>query len=208
MYQPPDPTEPLCDQPPQATYLDRRYLSSQKGGTTICEDVRDWAEHQRRLCSPDGYRPAACGRCGHRTLHGDGFRARVLLGDERGRIWVRRYRCVGCHARWTVLPGFVARHLWRTWRVVEAACEDTAGSGVAEATQRRWAATQASDGRVLRHALAASLRPAWTEVARALPLGATRRQVLVAFASQVGGGSAYADLAGLLHRLAPGVRMM
>ena len=55
---------------PQAPrYLERRYGSSQKGGTLIAEDVRDLETHERRLCDPDGYRPRRCPRCGHDVLH-------------------------------------------------------------------------------------------------------------------------------------------
>lgn len=208
MKQHPTPTEPLCDQPPpRARYLDRRYASSQKGGTTIREDVQDWAEHQRRLCSPDGYRPASCEHCGCTKLHGDGFRDRVLRGDLRRRVQVRRYRCVGCRARWLVLPGFVARHLWRTWQAVEAELTDGAGS-VPEATGRRWRMAQASDGRVVRHLLATAPRPTWSAVVRAVGVSVTRGQVIAEYREQDGGEGCYARLAGALHRLAPGVRMM
>lgn len=173
----------------------------------IREDVRDWADHQRLLCSPDGYRPPACEHCGCTKLHGDGFRERVLVGDPRRRVLVRRYRCVGCLARWLVLPGFVARHLWRTWRVVEA--ELTGGPGlVPETTGRRWRMAQASDGRVVRHLLATAPRPTWSAVARVVGVTVTRGQVIAAYRKQDGGEECYARLAGALHRLAPGVRMM
>jgi hypothetical protein len=55
--------------PNQEACLVRVRPSSQKGGTIIAEDVTDRATHDRRLGSPDGYRPAFCPNCGARTLH-------------------------------------------------------------------------------------------------------------------------------------------
>jgi hypothetical protein len=46
--------------PPAESCLDKPYMSSQKGGTLIAEDVVDLQSHQARLCDPDGYRPKGC----------------------------------------------------------------------------------------------------------------------------------------------------
>jgi hypothetical protein len=106
-----------------------------------------------------------------------------------------------------VLPGFVARHLWRTWQAVEAELTDGGGS-VPETTGRRWRMAQASDGRVVRHLLATASRPSWSAVARAVGVRVTRGEVIAAYRTQDGSEGCYARLAGAVHRLAPGVRMM
>lgn len=57
----PPPKPPQCLQSPG--------LSSPKGGRTlIAEDVVEQAEHRKRLCDPEGYRPACCPGCGHRRV--------------------------------------------------------------------------------------------------------------------------------------------
>ena len=50
--------------PGRESCLVRLRPSSQKGGTIVAEDVTDRATHDRRLCDPDGYRPAFCPNCG------------------------------------------------------------------------------------------------------------------------------------------------
>ncbi len=60
--------------PGQEVCLVRLRPSSQKGGTIIAEDVTDRATHDRRICDPDGYRPAFCPNCGERTLHVHDYR--------------------------------------------------------------------------------------------------------------------------------------
>ena len=67
----------LFPPPRSEACLVRRRPSSQKGGTIIAEDVTDRATHDRRICDPDGYRPAFCPNCGERTLH---------VHDDRDRI--------------------------------------------------------------------------------------------------------------------------
>jgi len=61
---------------------------------------------------------------------------------------------------------------------------------------------------VVRHQLATASRPTWSAVARAVGVAPTRAAVIAAYQQQVGGEGCYARLAGALHRLAPGVRMM
>ena len=185
MTQRPLPTEPLCDQPPPGVfYLDRRAPSSQRGGTKIAEDVTDWETHLQRVVTPDGYRPERCDHCGGRRLHGHGLRTRVLAGDELGTIDIRRYRCAVCRAVWQVLPGFVARRLWRRWR-----------------------SRLRSDGRRVRHVLSVTQRPELEAVVRRVPVACTRGDVLAAYRAHAP-GSALRELAALLHRVTPGLRMM
>jgi len=83
--------------PPESeACLFRLRSSTQKGGTLIAEDVTDHAAHERRICDPDGYRPAFCPRCGERRLHVHDYRERVLRAEPgkpvamiRAESWVR-----------------------------------------------------------------------------------------------------------------------
>ena len=193
-------------QPPK--YLEQPYASSQKGGTLIAEDVTDLETHGRRLCHPDGYRPSCCPRCGHGVLHVHDYRSRVLRADpEEPETKVVRYGCVGadCGARWLILPMLLARHLWRRWAVVEATTEGRRPikwSPVPARTQRRWRARLGMAGRGLTQVLAASGAAALETVAQRLGLWPTRREVVLAL------GVAFSCAAALVHRLAPGVRLM
>ena len=100
--------------------------SSQKGGTILAEDVTDLATHDRRICDPDGYRPPFCPSCGARRLHVHDYRERVLRAEPLEPVArVVRHECVGCAAVWQVLPAFIARHLWRSWQVVERVLTDS-----------------------------------------------------------------------------------
>ena len=205
------PTEPLCDQPPlEVFYLDLRCPSSQKGGTKIADDVMDWETHLKRLQTPEGYRPAQCDHCGGTRLHGHGLRLRALAGDELRVIEIRRYRCARCRAVWQVLPGFVARRLWRRWEVVEGALTGKRRRGrapVPERTQRRWRSSLRRGARVVRHVLSATQRPEIDAVVRRVAVTGTRGDVLAAHREHANEG-ALPELAALLHRLAPGLRMM
>ena len=108
----PPPGEEAC--------LVRLRPSSQKGGTIIAEEVRDRATHDRRICDPDGYRPAFCPNCRERVLHVHDYRERILRAEPGEPVArVVRHQCVGCTGIWQILPMFIARHLWRSWAVVE-----------------------------------------------------------------------------------------
>ena len=207
----PRPTEPLCDQPPPGVfYLDRRDPSSQRGGTKIAGDVMDWEAHLQRVVTPEGYRPERCDQCGGRRLHGHGLRTRVLAGDELGTIDIRRYRCAQCRAVWQVVPGFVARRLWRRWDVVEDGLGEKRRVGRPEVpgrTRRRWRARLRSDGRRVRHVLSVTQRPELEAVVRRVPVECTRGGVLAAYREHAP-CSALRELAALLHRVTPGLRMM
>jgi hypothetical protein len=160
--------------PPRAeACLVRLRPSSQKGGTIIAEDVTDRATHERRLCDPDGYRPPFCPNCGEKTLHLHDYRWRALLaepGDPEARIV--RHECVECTAIWQILPAFIARHLWRSWKVVEYALT---GSGpaaesrhwppVPERTLRRWRARWHRSAHFLIQVLAVCGDAAWSALA-------------------------------------------
>ncbi|MFN0155915.1 MAG: DUF6431 domain-containing protein [Gaiella sp.] len=211
MIQRPTPTEPLCDQPPpEVFYLDLRDPSSQKGGTKIADDVMDWETHLQRLLTPEGYRPVRCEHCGGVRLHGHGRRLRALAGDELGVIEIRRYRCTGCRAVWQVLPGFVARRLWRRWEVVVGALAGKGRHGRAPVpgrTRRRWRSKLRRCGRLVRHVLSTTQRPELDAVVRRVPVACTRGAVLAAYREHAN-EDALAELAALLHRLAPGLRMM
>ena len=196
--------------PPAAACLERPYPSRQKGGTLIAESVYEIAQHRALLSDPDGYRPAACPRCGHRVVHAHDFRERQLRADMQWgpRIMTRRYRCAwrACGARWQVLPVFVARWLWRSWRVVE----QTLGIGeacwgrakVPQPTAQRWRQRLRSAARSVVQALAASSEPTLARVAQVIGLTATRAVLVQAYDGPV------AALAGLTHRLVPGLRLM
>jgi len=197
---------PSPPQPPK--YLEYPYASSQKGGTLIAEDVTDLETHERRLCDPDGYRPSSCPRCGHTVLHLHDYRPRVLRADpDRAEITVVRHRCVGaeCGARWQILPLLLARHLWRRWVVVKAAAVGRRPADwppVPPRTQRRWRARLRMAGRRLTQVLAASGSATLEEVAQRVGLRATRLDVVLAL------GLTLSAAAALVHRLAPGLRLM
>jgi hypothetical protein len=195
--------------PPQPpSYLAGPYPSSQKGGTLIAEDVTDLKTHRRRLRDPDGYRPSQCPTCGHGVMHVHDYRTRVLRADpERPATQVVRHRCAhpSCAARWLILPLLLARHLWRRWEVVEASTLSRRPSNwpsVPARTRRRWRARLQTAGRVLVQVLAASGSEALGRAAKSVGLMATRLEVVLAL------DLGLAEAAVLLHRLAPGLRLM
>ena len=202
------------DTPPQApACLVRPYPSSQKGGTLIVEDVWDRATHEMRLAAPDGYRPERCPGCGHGVMHVHDYRERRLLAEPGSPvIKVVRHSCQWseCRARWQMLPALVARHLWRSWRVVEVATGQQVEAGsvpahmpeVPERTVRRWRARQRSSARVPVQVMAGSGHNGLEAVAKRLGLEATRQEFVTAMKRSL------AALAGLIHRLVPGVRLM
>lgn len=195
--------------PPQPpSYLDHRYPSTQKGGTLIAEDVTDLAAHERRLCDPNGYRPPVCPRCGHGVLHVHDYRGRVLRADpERAMTTVVRHRCAraSCSARWLILPLLLARQLWRRWEVVEASTlgrRPAQWPSVPARTRRRWRARLQMAGRLLVQVLAASDAAVLGRVAERVGLAGSRLELVLAL------GFSLSHAAALLHRLAPGLRLM
>lgn len=103
------------------------------------------------------------------------------------------------------LPALLARHLWRRWVVVAAA---TVGRrphdwpSVPKRTRRRWMARLRGVARVLPQALAASGSATLEGVAQRVGVMATRLDLLGAL------GLSLSEVAALLHRLAPGLRLM
>ena len=115
-----------------------------------------------------------------------------------------------------MLPLFLARHLWHAWKTVERVVRPSAALPKATAppvpaeTERRWRARLDSTARVLCALLAASGGVALTAVAMVVGLDATRGSLVDAFQQVVGGasGDRLSPLAGLLHRLERGIRLM
>jgi hypothetical protein len=99
----------------------------------------------------------------------------------------------------------VARHLWRSWTVVKRALSKKRQSNlpkVPSRTRRRWHARLKASARVLVSGLAASGKQAFEEVASMVGLEGTREALVARW------GDDFASLAGLIHRLMPGVRLM
>ena len=203
--------------PDREACLIRLRPSSQKGGTIIAEDVTDPATHDRRICNPDGYRPAFCPNCGDRTLHVHDYRGRVLLAEPGESIArIVRHECVGCDAIWQILPAFIARHLWRTWRVVE---HTLTGAGPSEPrrwprvpgrTRRRWLARWLRLARYLVQVLAACGEAGWAALGSELPPEATCADLVAVYADAraTPAGQHLAAVAALVYRLEPKVRLM
>jgi hypothetical protein len=207
--------------PPSPYYeacLIRLRSSTQKGGTIIAEEVTDRATHERCICDPDSYRRGTfCARCGGRRLHVHDYRERVLRA-ELGKpvITIVRLVCVACEAIWQILPLFVARHLWRTWKVVHrvlmpdpktsSARQGQPWPKVPARTGRRWRQRWLRPALALAQILATS-GPAWAGLAIGLPVDATCAHLVAAYAAdQV--GEPLAGLAALIYRLQPKVRLM
>jgi hypothetical protein len=186
-------------------------VSTHKGGTLVAEDVHDLVGHARRICDPDGYRPAACPRCGHR-LHVHCYPERRPRGDARMPpvIRIAQYVCASsaCGATWRILPRFLARHLWRTWATVERGV--AAATTIPARTVCRWRARLAATARMLVVLLATSGAAVLEGLAARVGLDATRGAVVAAHAEVAGAavGEQLSTLAALVHRLARGVRLM
>lgn len=237
------PPEPPWLPPPEPNdCLIHAYSSNpqQKGGTLIAEDVTDREAHRRRLAAPGGYRLSACPRCGWGVLHVHDYRERVAWGERRVARKTRRseapesdseivvrYLCASeaCGATWCVLPAFLARHLWYSWRAVERATmhasvpeqpvepapnEDPPPRQTAARTVGRWRERLASAALLLVQLLASSGAATFTGMETQLGTGATRGQLVAAYdkALSVPEGRRLSVIAGHIHRLAPGVRLM
>jgi hypothetical protein len=180
----------------------------------IAEDVTTLAEHHRRLCDPDGYRPASCPGCACPRLHVHDYRSRVLAADaEASTTTVVRHRCVECLAAWTILPACVARQLWRRWAVVEAATigpkAPASAPRVPGRTVRRWKARLRSAARRPLQAFATSGHARLAAMAQVLGLEATREALVRAWeAAGAALGGRLSGLAAWIHRLAPGLRLV
>ncbi|MGH6913409.1 MAG: hypothetical protein ACREH3_06845 [Geminicoccales bacterium] len=196
-----------------------------KGGTLIAEGVDDLAEHERRL-RLDGYRPERCGRCGGR-IHAHQHRSRQLLGEAKVCTEVAIYRCADrerCGAIWRILPALLARHLWRAWSTVERSVLDAAepksegevaADTVPEQTRRRWRTRLSASVAMILGVLATARDvPELIAVVEHVGYAGTRRELVAIFDEQVPAGEEgpsgthLSRVAAVIHRLAPGVRLM
>lgn len=195
-----------------------RYSPGQKGGTLIAEDVLTLEHHEKLLCT-GGYRPQrGCPKCaGHLHIHD--YRNRLLVADPAAGITVVRFLCCSCGATWQVLPALLARHLWRSWRTVERAVEqapmmanDSAPTSteIPGRTRRRWLTRLLASAALLVVTLSTAETAVLTTVAGAVGLRGTRRELVDVHTRirAVPGGQKLMQIAALLHRLAPGVRLM
>jgi hypothetical protein len=199
-------------------------VSKAKGGTLIAEHVHDLATHERLLSDLDGYRPDVCLHCGGDVLHAHDYVERRPRGapDVAAEIRLRRYICANkkCQATWRVLPSFLARHLWRIWPTVEGvalpatppALPATPPASVPKRTVQRWRERLASMARQLVVLLAMSSGTVLEAIAKKVGLLATRAELVDVHArmtrTPLTPGRRLADLAAIVHRLEPGLRLM
>jgi len=201
--------------PEPAPCLVQPYPSSQKGGTLIVEHVTERDEHRRLLCDPDGYRPRECDRCHHKVLHVHDYLERILAADSvEHRIGIVRYQCAGCQAIWRILPAFVARHLWRSWDTVKAftlsASPPPTQPPVPARSQQRWRERWRASAIALLQLFSASWAAPLVRVAAAVGHEGTREDLVRAYTAERREelGDPLAAVAGLAHRLMPGLRLM
>jgi hypothetical protein len=197
--------------------------SRYKGGTVIAEDVSTQEEHLKRLRDPDGYRPDACGRCGHGVLHVHDYLERKPQGLASGAtVRVIRFICANpaCGATWRVLPAWLARHLWWGWAPVEqatmppdptqASAMPALGRTPPERTIRRWLRRLASSARDAVTLIVNRGASALKAMAEAVGLDATRQELVQGYRAFFGvsHGHALGSLAAVMDRLERGVRVM
>jgi hypothetical protein len=107
----------------------------------------------------------------------------------------------------------MARHLWRSWRVIEAVVLGEAPASwpeVAARTQRRWRARLRSLASILIQLLATSGQRLIEAVAQEAGIRASREKLLSAYVGKIRPrlGSQVGELAALIHRLGRGPRLM
>ena len=207
----PLPAAPVCLTTPYAA------KPGQKGGTLIAEGVTGFDEH-RRLVETDGYRPGGCPLC-DRYLHVLDLRPRKLRDQpDSAEELICRYRCRPCKAVWQVLPGFIARHLHRTWGAVQSAvvaAEALERTGSEwrvtrkPSTLKRWLGRLSSSAVVLTQAFAATGAQVGT-MWRVLGGWCTRAELVEALAGEglTEKRLKLEQLACWIHRLVPGLRLM
>jgi len=187
----------------------------------LAEDVADLEAHKRRMADGDGYRPGDCPHCGCSRVHVHSVRERKPHGAEGwpAVLNVRRYRCANgaCRAIWLVLPGFLARHLWRVWETVEEevlapppAVDDgeVVRRGIPGRTLRRWRGRLLCAALLLVQVLATSGEELLAALVTEVGLTSTRMDLVRRYVRQTGSVHPLADLGVLVHRLAPGLRLM
>ncbi len=178
-----------------------------RGGTLIDERVQTLSVHEAMMKDPASYRPTEC-RCGCRRLHLHDRRERRARSAGSVVVTVVVFLCAQCRASWRVLPAFLARCLWRTWEVVEAALSGGERPQAPARTVQRWQARLAQPARAATQALATSGDATLRAVAHRVGLEGTRGALAEAYAEATSGTSRLAPLAALLHRLSPGLRLM
>jgi len=205
MHAPPQPPPPC---------LTRSYTSRAiRGGTVIAEDVVDLETHRRRVLDPDGYRSAVspCPRCRSKYVHAHCLRDRTArplgLDEPKEVVTVRLYRCATeqCRAVFTVLPAFLARHLWRMWSTVAEAAAKKTGP---RSTVRRWTSRLATDAEQPLQVLAAVEEEPATRSALLQSRPRDRTGLVDVLRSVLGGRGLLARVAAWIHRLEPGIRLM
>lgn len=201
-------TESPVIQLPTTPYLDRprpRKIGDKfKGGTLIATGIVTLDDHAAALANPDLVRPRECGACRSPLLHVHDRRTRKLdgLGSETLEILI--FRCARCRVVWRVLPAFLARHLWRSWKAIADALNDArTRKSAPERTRQRWHRRLRERATML-VVVVGQLGPARTQAVAALALDVTRGDVVAAF----GGLARLAKLATLVDHLVPGVRVM
>jgi len=165
----------------------------------------------KAIKSPEAFRPSSC-PCGGKRLHCHGTRdrhpKRLVVDDQPVPVVpILVFLCYGCFATWRILPAFLARRLWHPWEVIQREVSDPPqprrrnDPPVPARTVHRWRSRLAQSAHLPIQVLAAAgerLR----KVAISLGGAATRLALVLAF------GGHLAVVAELLHRLAPGVRLM
>lgn len=190
-------------------YLDRPRPRKQKGGTIIARYVRTLEQHQEALRKPDRVRPERCARCKVAGLHVHERRSRVLAGEVDGApaIEILIFRCERrdeCGAIWRMLPHFMARHLWRRWTIVGLVVAKQPRHRVPRRTQQRWRSRLSCAAAVLVALLGHGPSVDWRGVAARVGVDATRLELV-----QAAGGPSWLDeIACVVDRLTPGVRVM
>ena len=211
---PPWAAPPAADRCLDSSYASRG-PKGQKGGTLVDSLVLTLAAHEERLKNPSSYLPKEC-KCGCPRLRLHDLRTRILRGTLISGggfavVIILVFLCTGCSATWRVLPAFLARHLWRTWETVATAVAGERKPGQAQVpkrTRQRWRARLGQAARTATQVLASSGDAALRAVAQQVGLEALRQELVTAFAAAFTGGVVLLQLAELLHRLAPGIRLM
>ena len=210
-------TEAFVPPQPPACLTQSYESRAVRGGTAIAEDVLDRQTHDERILDPDGYRGyvSPCRRCGSGRLHAHCFRDRTLRPGVISRdelvqeITIRLYLCAeeDCGAVFTVLPAFVARHLWRAWTTVDEVTQENRPA--ARTTAQRWHARLKSDASQLTQLfLTFASSHLQTALTNARP--ATRQswfRCVREFLPELYRTS-FALAAAWVHRATPGIRLM
>lgn len=230
--------ERLAPQQPAACLIQSR-KSTCKGGTVIAGGVWSLAEHRKLVAgAAGGYRQCmhGCPTCGGLGLHVHDYRERkVLAAMMRVVVTVVRFVCVDprCRATWQVLPAFLARHLWWTWRTVEQETAEALPSVGEQREQTSLPEMTASDGTRTQRVASPQTRRRWlarlraspaqlvqlmkrrggtvmASVVRSLQDASCRGELVERFAQRMGIGSGrrYAVVAALVDDLERGVRLM